>query len=62
MFQHKHKVEALNPSFNVVVAPGIVYIEESMGLLIFAMDPLLGENDIVLLGYQLRSSKAHKLF
>lgn len=33
-----------------------------MGLLVSAMEVLLADNGVVLLGYQLRSPEAHKLF
>ncbi|XP_015881277.3 uncharacterized protein LOC107417195 [Ziziphus jujuba] len=54
--------DALQPPFNVVVATDVVYIEESVGPLVSAMEALLAEDGVVLLGYQLRSPEAHKLF
>ncbi|KAF7805978.1 protein N-lysine methyltransferase METTL21A [Senna tora] len=56
------QIRALNPPFDFVIATDVVYIEESVGLLLSAMEALLADNGVVLLGYQLRSPEAHKLF
>lgn len=56
------QIKALNPPYDFVIATDVVYIEESVGLLVSAMEALLADNGVVLLGYQLRSPEAHKLF
>ncbi|XP_028807863.1 protein-lysine methyltransferase METTL21D [Neltuma alba] len=56
------QIRALNPPFDFVVATDVVYIEESVAQLVSAMEALLAANGVVLLGYQLRSPEAHKLF
>lgn len=56
------QIAALRPPFDVVVATDVVYIEESVGPLIDAMAALLATDGVVLLGYQVRSPEAHKLF
>lgn len=56
------QIAALNPPFDIVIATDVVYIEETVGPLISAMDALIGDNGVVLFGYQLRSPEADKLF
>ncbi|KAF1886660.1 hypothetical protein Lal_00045895 [Lupinus albus] len=56
------QIRALNPPFDFVIATDVVYIEESVGLLVSAMEALVSENGVVLLGYQVRSPEAHKRF
>ncbi|KAL6134983.1 hypothetical protein ACLB2K_067211 [Fragaria x ananassa] len=53
---------ALNPSYDVVVAIDMVYIEETMGQLISTPEAMVKGDDAVLLGYQLGSPETHKLF
>ncbi|PON44441.1 Lysine methyltransferase, partial [Parasponia andersonii] len=56
------QIKSLKPPYDVVLATDVVYIEESVGPLISAMEALVAEEGVVLLGYQLRSPEAHKLF
>ena len=56
------QISALRPPFDVVVATDVVYIEESVGPLIEAMESLLADDGVILLGYQIRSPEAHQLF
>lgn len=56
------QIKALNPPFDIVIATDVVYIEESVAPLVSAMEALLADDGVVLLGYQLRSPEAHKLF
>ncbi|KAI4333913.1 hypothetical protein L6164_018664 [Bauhinia variegata] len=56
------QIRALNPPFDFVIATDVVYIEESVGQLVSAMETLLADNGVVLLGYQVRSPEADKLF
>ncbi|PON97839.1 Lysine methyltransferase [Trema orientale] len=56
------QIKSLKPPYDVVLATDVVYIEESVGPLISAMEALVAEDGVVLLGYQLRSPEAHKLF
>lgn len=56
------QISALHPPYDVVVATDVVYIEESVGPLISAMEALVADDGVVLLGYQVRSPEAHKLF
>ncbi|KAJ6420490.1 hypothetical protein OIU84_027932 [Salix udensis] len=48
--------------FDYVIAADVVYIEESVGALVKAMEMLVKDDGVVLLGYQLRSPEADKLF
>ncbi|XP_043702708.1 protein-lysine methyltransferase METTL21D [Telopea speciosissima] len=56
------QIESLKPPFDFVVAADVVYIEESVSQLISAMESLVGDHGVILLGYQLRSPEAHRLF
>ncbi|CAK9167677.1 unnamed protein product [Ilex paraguariensis] len=56
------QIKALGPPFDIVIATDVVYIEETVKPLVSAMEGLVGENGVVLLGYQLRSTEAHELF
>lgn len=56
------QINALNPPFDFVIATDVVYIEETVGPLLDAMQALVGQNGVVLLGYQLRSPEADRLF
>ncbi|KAJ7948371.1 Lysine methyltransferase [Quillaja saponaria] len=56
------QIKTLNPPFDFVIATDVVYIEETVGPLVSAMEALLSDNGVVLLGYQLRSPEADKLF
>ncbi|XP_059659799.1 uncharacterized protein LOC132306430 [Cornus florida] len=55
-------IKALGPPFDLVIATDVVYIEETVGPLISAMEALVRDTGVVLLGYQLRSPEAHGLF
>uniref|UniRef100_A0A5B7CF31 Uncharacterized protein n=1 Tax=Davidia involucrata TaxID=16924 RepID=A0A5B7CF31_DAVIN len=55
-------IKALAPPFDLVIATDVVYIEESVGPLVSAMEALVADTGVVLLGYQLRSPEAHGLF
>ena len=44
------------------MATDVVYIEETVGPLVATMEAMVKEDGVVLLGYQLRSPEAHKLF
>ncbi|KAK4255550.1 hypothetical protein QN277_008537 [Acacia crassicarpa] len=61
-WNNSDQIKALNPPFDFVIATDVVYIEESVAQLVSAMEALLADNGVVLLGYQLRSPEAHKLF
>ncbi|KAJ0053281.1 hypothetical protein Pint_02336 [Pistacia integerrima] len=61
-WNNQDQIKALNPPFDVVIAADVVYIEESVGQLVGAMEALVADDGVVLLGYQLRSPEAHKLF
>ncbi|KFK31660.1 hypothetical protein AALP_AA6G142200 [Arabis alpina] len=56
------QISALKPPFDIVIAADVVYIEESVGQLVTAMEVLVAEDGVVLLGYQIRSPEADKLF
>lgn len=56
------QINALNPPFDFVIATDVVYIEETVGPLLAAMKALVADNGVVLLGYQLRSPEADRLF
>lgn len=61
-WNNQDQIRALNPPFDVVIAADVVYIEESVGQLVAAMEALVADDGVVLLGYQLRSPEADKLF
>ncbi|ESQ44586.1 hypothetical protein EUTSA_v10003267mg [Eutrema salsugineum] len=61
-WNNKDQISALNPPFDLVIAADVVYIEESVGQLVTAMESLVAEDGAVLLGYQIRSPEADKLF
>ncbi|KAK9152872.1 hypothetical protein Sjap_000352 [Stephania japonica] len=48
--------------FDFVVAADVVYIEENVRSLVEAMEMLVGDDGVVLLGYQLRCPSADRLF
>lgn len=56
------QMNALSLPFDVVIAADVVYLEETVRPLVETMDELMAENGVVLLGYQLRSPEADKLF
>ncbi|KAL4573171.1 hypothetical protein LXL04_019968 [Taraxacum kok-saghyz] len=56
------QIKALKPPFDIVVAADVVYIEESVGPLLAAMESMVSDTGVVLLGYQVRSPEAHLLF
>ncbi|XP_010919181.1 uncharacterized protein [Elaeis guineensis] len=56
------QIESLKPPFDLVVAADVVYMEDSAAHLVTAMDALLAPDGVVLLGYQLRSPEAHRVF
>ncbi|VFR01590.1 unnamed protein product [Cuscuta campestris] len=56
------QISALGKRFDFVIATDVVYLEETVGPLISAMESLLKEHGVVLLGYQLRSPEAHRMF
>lgn len=61
-WSNRDQISALNPPFDLVIAADVVYIEESVGQLVAAMESLMKEDGAVLLGYQIRSPEADKLF
>ncbi|CAM8909148.1 unnamed protein product [Rhodiola kirilowii] len=61
-WENGQQIRSLNPPFDVVVAADVVYIEESARHLVKAMEELVKDDGVVLLGYQIRSLEAHKLF
>ncbi|PKU62126.1 protein-lysine methyltransferase METTL21D [Dendrobium catenatum] len=56
------QIRSLNPPFDLVIAADVVYMEDSAVQLVSAMDALVAPNGLVLLGYQLRSPEAHRVF
>ncbi|KAL8461185.1 hypothetical protein ACS0TY_031813 [Phlomoides rotata] len=56
------QINSLKPPFDFVIATDVVYLEETVAPLIKAMERLVADHGVVLLGYQLRSPEAHKLF
>ncbi|XP_076951281.1 uncharacterized protein LOC143624555 [Bidens hawaiensis] len=56
------QIKALQPPFDIVIAADVVYIEESVAPLLAAMEAMVGDSGVVLLGYQIRSPEAHELF
>ncbi|XP_061363656.1 uncharacterized protein LOC133307206 [Gastrolobium bilobum] len=61
-WNNPHQISSLNPPFDFVIATDVVYIEETVAPLVSAMETLLADDGVVLLGYQVRSPEAHKLF
>eukprot|EP00252_Welwitschia_mirabilis_P022108 TRINITY_DN5882_c0_g2_i3.p1 TRINITY_DN5882_c0_g2~~TRINITY_DN5882_c0_g2_i3.p1 ORF type:complete len:148 (+),score=16.18 TRINITY_DN5882_c0_g2_i3:347-790(+) len=56
------QIEVLKPPFDFIVATDVVYLEDSVDPLLETMNVLSGPNSVILLGYQIRSPEAHKLF
>ncbi|TYI37056.1 hypothetical protein ES332_A03G185000v1 [Gossypium tomentosum] len=61
-WNNKDQIRGVKPPFDVVIAADVVYIEESVGHLVGAMEALVSDDGVILLGYQLRSPEADKLF
>ncbi|MBA0682719.1 hypothetical protein Goari_024413 [Gossypium aridum] len=61
-WNNKDQIRGVNPPFDVVIAADVVYIEESVGHLVGAMEALVSDDGVILFGYQLRSPEADKLF
>ncbi|XP_027929258.1 protein N-lysine methyltransferase METTL21A isoform X1 [Vigna unguiculata] len=61
-WNNAQQIAALNPPFDFVVATDVVYIRESVPSLVSAMEALVSDDGVVLLGYQLRAPEAHELF
>ncbi|XP_020229398.1 EEF1A lysine methyltransferase 3 [Cajanus cajan] len=61
-WNNAHQIAALNPPFDFVIATDVVYIRESVPSLVSAMEALVSDDGVVLLGYQLRAPEAHHLF
>ncbi|XP_073026014.1 uncharacterized protein [Primulina eburnea] len=61
-WENEEQMKSLKPPFDFVIAADVVYIEKTVGPLIQAMEGLLSDNGVVLLGYQVRSPEAHTLF
>ncbi|KAG8364737.1 hypothetical protein BUALT_Bualt18G0029800 [Buddleja alternifolia] len=59
---NEEQIKSLKPPFDYVIATDVVYLEETVGPLISAMEKLVSDKGVVLLGYQLRSPEADKLF
>ncbi|XP_051125777.1 uncharacterized protein LOC127247796 [Andrographis paniculata] len=59
---NEEQEKSLKPPFNFVFAADVVYLEETVAPLIRTMQRLVADDGVVLLGYQLRSPEAHKLF
>ncbi|KAG0458125.1 hypothetical protein HPP92_023282 [Vanilla planifolia] len=56
------QIRALKPPFDLVIAADVVYMEDSASQLVFALDALVAPHGAVLLGYQLRSPEADRVF
>ncbi|KAH1103984.1 hypothetical protein GYH30_037750 [Glycine max] len=61
-WNNPQQIAALNPPFDFVIATDVVYIPESVPSLVSAMETLVSDDGVVLLGYQLRAPEAHELF
>lgn len=61
-WNNPQQISALNPPFDFVIATDVVYIRESVPSLVNAMETLVSDDGVVLLGYQVRSPEAHELF
>ncbi|KAK8923595.1 hypothetical protein KSP39_PZI019108 [Platanthera zijinensis] len=61
-WNNAEQIRSLNPPFDLVVAADVVYMEDSAAQLVSAMDALVAPHGAVLLGYQLRSPEAHRVF
>ncbi|KAL7086969.1 hypothetical protein ACP275_13G036200 [Erythranthe tilingii] len=59
---NEEQLKSMKPPFDFVIAADVVYLEETVAPLIKAIDYLVAENGVVLLGYQLRSPEAHEMF
>lgn len=61
-WNNAEQIRSLNPPFDLVIAADVVYMEDSAAQLVSAMDALLAPDGAALLGYQLRSPEAHRVF
>ncbi|KAF6147541.1 hypothetical protein GIB67_037430 [Kingdonia uniflora] len=61
-WNNSNQIKTLNPPFDFVIAADVVYIEESVGSLVGAMEELVADDGVVLLGYQVRAKEAHEKF
>ncbi|KAI3795267.1 hypothetical protein L1987_37918 [Smallanthus sonchifolius] len=61
-WNNSDQIRALKPPFDFVIAADVVYIEESVAPLLAAMEAMVSDSGVVLLGYQVRSPEAHALF
>ncbi|KAI3989360.1 hypothetical protein MKX01_026943 [Papaver californicum] len=61
-WNNPNQINTLSPPFDFVIAADVVYIEESVEHLVSAMESLVSDTGFILLGYQIRSPEAHKLF
>ncbi|GMG98558.1 hypothetical protein Nepgr_000398 [Nepenthes gracilis] len=59
---NSEQISAQGPPFDIVIAADVVYLEETVRPLVETMEKLMGETGVVLLGYQLRSPEADRLF
>ncbi|KAL3647130.1 hypothetical protein CASFOL_008098 [Castilleja foliolosa] len=59
---NEEQLMSLKPPFDLVIAADVVYLEETVAPLIKAMEMLVADDGVVLMGYQLRSPEAHNLF
>ncbi|XP_065873783.1 uncharacterized protein [Euphorbia lathyris] len=61
-WNNEDQIKAQKPPFDFVIAADVVYIEESVSQLVGAMEALMADDGVVLLGYQVRSPEADKKF
>ncbi|MQL90556.1 hypothetical protein Taro_023149 [Colocasia esculenta] len=61
-WNNPEQIRALRPPFDFIIAADVVYMEDSVGPLVSAMEALVSAAGAVLLGYQVRSPEAHALF
>ncbi|ERN14040.1 protein-lysine methyltransferase METTL21D [Amborella trichopoda] len=61
-WNNEQQVRALKPPFDFVIATDVVYLENGVEPLLMTMEKLCGPESVVLLGYQLRSPEADRLF
>ncbi|GLJ37870.1 hypothetical protein SUGI_0770420 [Cryptomeria japonica] len=61
-WNNEKQIQVLKPPFDFIIATDVVYLENIVEPLIFTMNALAGPSSVILLGYQIRSPEAHRLF
>jgi len=61
-WNNEKQIQVLKLPFDFIVVTNVFYLENTVEPLISTMNALFGANNVILLGYQIRSPEAHQLF